>query len=72
MAKGNAESVTYNDDALQLTYFMPSRKTGFAIKRLTRFDSECLIGQISYKQPAEIYNHYNMYEKDRQDDTDNQ
>ena len=70
--QGNAESVTYNDDALQLTYFMSSRETGFAIKLLTRFDSECLIEQISYKQAAEIYNHYNMYEKDRQDDTDNQ
>ena len=54
--QGNAESVTYHDDALELTYFMSSRETGFAMKLLIRFDSECLIGQISYEQAAEIYN----------------
>ena len=63
----------YFTHALELTYFMSSRETGFAMKLLIRFDSECLIGQISYKQATEIYNHYNTYENpERQDNTDNQ
>ena len=60
--RGSLDDVIYNDDALDLPYFMCSRETGFTTKLLTHFDSDCLIGQISYKQSAEIYNHYNNYE----------
>lgn len=60
---GSLDDVIYNDDALDLSYFMCSRETGFTTKLLIRFDSDCLIGQISYKQSAEIYNHYNNYEE---------
>ena len=49
-------------DALLLPYFMCSRETGFSVEILKKFDMECLIGQISYKQCAEIYNSYHEYE----------
>ena len=39
-----------------LPFFMSSRETAFAIEMLQRLDSEILIGQISYKQRADIYN----------------
>jgi len=60
--KGDTDNVIYNQDALDLPYFMASRETGFTLNLLRRFDSDCLIGQISYKQAAEIYNNYNKYD----------
>ena len=60
--KGDPNCVTYDEIALELPYFMCSRETGFSIEILKKFDAECLIGQISYKQSADIYNHYNGYE----------
>jgi len=59
---GNTDKVIYNDDALLLPYFMCSRETGFTMAHLMHFDSDLLIGQLSYKQSAEIYNRYNRYE----------
>jgi len=59
---GKSDDVIYDDDALEYPYFMSSRETDFTIKMLMHFDSECLIGQISYKQSAEIYNHHHKYE----------
>ena len=61
-SKGDTDSIIYNSDALDQTYFMASRETGFTLNLLRRLDSECLIGQISYKQAAEIYNNYNKYD----------
>jgi len=43
---------------------MCSRETAFSLEILKRFDMESLIGQISYKQSAEIYNSYHGYELD--------
>lgn len=48
--------MTYDWDWQSLPYFMSSRETAFAIEMLQRLDSEILIGQISYKQRADIYN----------------
>lgn len=62
--KGDTSEVLYNSDALSLPYFMCSRETAFSIEILKKFDMECLIGQISYKQSAEIYNSYHNYETD--------
>ena len=59
---GDNNEVMYDSDCLELPYFMCSRETAFSIQILRRFDAECLIGQISYKQSAEIYNSYNGYE----------
>jgi len=62
--RGDSKEVRYNNDALQLPYFMCSRETAFSLEILKRFDMESLIGQISYKQSAEIYNSYHGYELD--------
>ena len=59
---GDNNEVMYDSDCLELPYFMCSRETAFSMEILRRFDVECLIGQISYKQSAEIYNSYNGYE----------
>ena len=40
---------------------MASKEIGFALNLLKQLDSECLIGQNSYKLAAEIYNNYNKY-----------
>lgn len=60
--KGDSSEITYNDDALSLSYFMCSRESAFSMEILKKFDSECLIGQISYKQCTEIFNNYHGYE----------
>ena len=39
-----------------VTYFVSNQETAFELQLLTRFDFELLIGQVSYKQNAEIYN----------------
>lgn len=54
--RGESKEVTYDSDWLSLPFFMSSRETAFAIDILQRLDSEILIGQISYKQRADIYN----------------
>ena len=60
--QGDSSAVVYNIDALGLPYFMCTRETGFSIQLLKKLDVECLIGQISYKQSAEIFNSYHGYE----------
>lgn len=60
--RGDSSEVTYNDDALSLPYFMCFRKTSFSMEILKKFDMECVIGQLSYKQRAEIYNGYHGYD----------
>lgn len=58
------KEVIYDNNALELPYFMCSRETGFSVSNLKQFDAECLLGQISYKQGAEIYNDYHGYNSD--------
>ena len=60
--RSDSSETTYNDNAQQLPYFMCSRETAFSTEILRRFDIECLIGQVSYKQAAEIFNCYHGYE----------
>ena len=43
-------------------YFVSTQETAFELQLLQRFDTELLIGQISYKQRAEIYNATHGYE----------
>ena len=45
-----------------MKYFISTSETGFELKMLSRFDVELLIGQISYKQKADIYNYSNNYD----------
>ena len=67
---GSSDAVIYND-TLDWPYFMCSRETGFSAKLRAHFDSDCLLGQISYKQSADIYNHYNKYEEEFHSDKHN-
>jgi len=55
------KDVTYNSSVLKLPYFMCSRETGFSVSNLKWFDTECLLGPISYKHGAEICNDYHGY-----------
>ena len=46
----------YNQDWESLPYFVASKETAFSTKLLRRLDAEIVIGQMSYKQRADIYN----------------
>ena len=54
--QGSVSEVHYNEDWHTLPHFMSSRETAITMDFLRRFDKEILIGQISYKQRADIYN----------------
>ena len=57
------KSVTfYDNDWDQLDYFVSSSEAAFEMKMLSKFDAELLLGHISYKQKADIYNYSNSYE----------
>lgn len=45
-----------------LPYFISSQETAFEMKFLNMYDTELLIGELSYKQKADIYNCYHGYE----------
>ena len=55
--------VVYDVNWAALPYFLSSNKTGFSMKFMERFDAEILLGQLSYKQKADIYNYYFKYER---------
>ena len=59
----------YNADSTELPYFMSTRETAVSTSLLKRLDAEILIGQLSYKQRAEIYNviHYSNWEQSEAD-----
>ena len=52
----------YDDDWKSMAYFIATRETGFEMQLLENFDVELLIGQVSYKQRADIYNCCHKYE----------
>lgn len=52
----------YDKDWSTHKYFVSTQETAFELQLLWRFDTELLIGQISYKQRAEIYNATHGYE----------
>ncbi len=54
--KSGSGHMHYNDNWMKLAYFLSSQETGFEMSMLRKFDVELLIGQISYKQKADIYN----------------
>lgn len=49
--------VLFNSNWEALPYFISSRDTVFSMILLHRFHSEILLGQLSFKQCADIYNH---------------
>ena len=50
-------NVVYNKDWATLPYFISSRDTGFSLEILKQLDANIMIGQISFKQHADIYNY---------------
>ena len=46
----------YSEDWVSLSYFVASRETAFSKASMQRFETEILLGQLSFKQCAEIYN----------------
>lgn len=59
--QGDCSEVKYDNDWQKELYFMSSRETAFCLDMLRRLDKEVLIGQISYKQRAELYNDIHGY-----------
>ena len=58
--KTTNNNVQYSSNSSSLTYFISSQETAFEMKLLRQL--ELLIGQISYKQKADIYNILNGYD----------
>lgn len=56
------DGIIYDDDYYTLPYFMSTSMTVFQITILKCFTAQMLIGQLSYKQKAEIYNYCHGYE----------
>lgn len=56
------DGIIYDDDYCTLPYFMSTSMTVFQVTILKSFTAQMLIGQLSYKQKAEIYNYYHGYE----------
>lgn len=52
----------YDDNWNTLPYFVSSQETAFELFMLEKYDIELLIGQVSYKQRADIYNYQHKYE----------
>ena len=57
---GKDESV-YDSDWAEHDYFISTSDTAFETIILKKFDAELLLGQLSYKQKADIYNLQNGY-----------
>ena len=53
---GDSGAMIYDSEWSLLPYFLSSRETAICMEMLKRLDKEILIGQISYKQRADIYN----------------
>ena len=53
---GDCGAMIYDSEWSALPYFLSSRETAISMEMLRRLDKEILIGQISYKQRADIYN----------------
>lgn len=60
--KQEGENHGYDQEWESLPYFISTQETGFELKMLKKFDTELLIGQLSYNQKADIYNVANDYD----------
>lgn len=55
--------IYFDEDWETLPYFMSTRETAVEMSFLRQLDAEILIGQLSYKQRAEIYNYKHGHDK---------
>ena len=51
----------FNGDWESLQYFASSRETFFSMEILIQADGHVLIGQLSFKQQADLYNYFHKY-----------
>ena len=51
----------FDPDWETLPYFVSSRETAFAVSLIKRFTSQILLGQMSFKQCADVYNHLHRF-----------
>ena len=58
---GESNEVRYDVDWATHEYFLSTRETAISVEMLRRLDKEILIGQLSYKQRADIYNNVHGY-----------
>lgn len=56
-------NIYYDEDWESLPFFMSTRETAIQMSLLQQLDAEILIGQLSYKQRAEIYNYKHGFDK---------
>ena len=66
-ADGSHKSV-FDDDWEELPYFVSSRETAFQNKLIERFHSQILLGQQSFVQCADVYNHLHAVQQSHQCD----
>ena len=52
----------YDRNCLELPYFLSTNMTCISTKLLTKLSAEILLGQMSYKQKADIYNCVHGYD----------
>jgi len=62
--KGGSSFVYFNPNWKTLPYFLSSKETAFSMKLMERFDAEIFIGQLSFKQCADLCNYLHLGEKD--------
>jgi len=58
--KGGSSFVYFNPN----WYFLSSKETTFSMKLMEHFDAEIFIGELSFKQCADLYNYLHLGEKD--------
>lgn len=58
---GSSSEVIFNPDWASLPYFVSSRESVFSIELLKQFNAEIIIGQLSFKQCADVYNFLHEY-----------
>ena len=56
-------AITYDANWREFPYFISSRETAFEMSLLNKLDADILIGVMSYKQSADIYNYIHGYDK---------
>ena len=54
-------SVHLDSNWEQLPYFMSSWESAFSLSLMKRFNAEVVVGQLSFKLCAEVYNYIHNY-----------
>ena len=59
--EGLSSQVTFDLEWESLPYFVSSRESVFSMDMLSRFNAEIILGQLSFKQCADVYNFVQKY-----------